>query len=696
VAESLNRLLAVEESTSSIHEKMENLKSKDEELLVSTRREMQQLSASLQARIDSVTAESDALHGRLSDCKEESRTSVQQLGAELQKRVSTLDENILEQFSGHRACLDALEETLSNVQDEFSNFKSKELANIMSEHHFLLTALKTSMNDLHEKIEDHESKELPSKMLEHSTRMSTLEESFTLLHERTLAFEHKERVDSLQEQVARLESKDPMEDISRHTAQINSLLEDAKKDAAGNVAELREQLEESTGRLREAEQCLAEMMDLEDVRQQWIHGMEESQAQLKDQICKVQESLDCNIAAASQARVLTVTPAVEAALKTQHDALVNEVSPAPSNGALTGQLARTCLKVAACHEEVKLALAGGDVGLDKTMPEDQATLEACIPADDLGCVEDAGQELESQFGRLCESVTAFQSGVQSALQSQDIFVQGPSLRGQLANFNERLQQLEEHILHEPKALRNENLTRESGAEHFDTAGDHQDQSDDAHEDQVDVKEPRLAAWMEAPEAPLSPGRQTVDDLLMPRSAPLSARGAGIETALARSEGRLLSASLRLEAQVRSMTNTGRETPLTDSTQADVERLAKDLEQATLSAARRANLETHRMEALQAVESRVTVVNDRIADICSRLDEAERGLEMSERNGAALVRRFERLESAVDAQVGDLAADLVSVQRAALERSRQLAAVSHQHMVSLPLKPVANSAAAAAL
>lgn len=82
-----------------------------------------------------------------------------------------------------------------------------------------------------------------------------------------------------------------------------------------------------------------------------------------------------------------------------------------------------------------------------------------------------------------------------------------------------------------------------------------------------------------------------------------------------------------------------------------------LERAAAAAERRVRLDTHRAEALAAVESRVTAVAERLDDVCLRLDEAESGLEAAGRSGVQMRMRLENVASVADAKIAALSADV---------------------------------------
>jgi len=111
-------------------------------------------------------------------------------------------------------------------------------------------------------------------------------------------------------------------------------------------------------------------------------------------------------------------------------------------------------------------------------------------------------------------------------------------------------------------------------------------------------------------------------------------------------------------------------------------LARELRQAKTSAAHRASLDEYRAEALDAVDSRVSAVSERLADTCERVLDVERGFAVAGRNSSMLRARFDRLEGGIEDRVGILVKDVseIAERQLALERGL-LAAVAHGSALS---------------
>jgi len=93
---------------------------------------------------------------------------------------------------------------------------------------------------------------------------------------------------------------------------------------------------------------------------------------------------------------------------------------------------------------------------------------------------------------------------------------------------------------------------------------------------------------------------------------------------------------------------------------DLEQLACEVRRATASAAHRATLDEYRAEALDALNSRVSAVSERLADTCDRLVTVENGLESSGRGNIVHQKQLERLHGTIRIRVDELAEDLSQV------------------------------------
>jgi len=163
--------------------------------------------------------------------------------------------------------------------------------------------------------------------------------------------------------------------------------------------------------------------------------------------------------------------------------------------------------------------------------------------------------------------------------------------------------------------------------------------------------------------------------------PALARPASLDAARARAEERLFSAALRLQAQVDTVAGGLMEPLFTQrgGTHVDFDRLAGEIERATVATARRQSLDAIRTEAVAAVESRVAAVSERVADACGRLQEVETGLETAGRANIALQLWFEQLRSSVELRFGALATELAETAARQLATERGLAAVASDNV-----------------